>query len=73
MRSRDHGAHWEDAGLPGPVQSSAWCVATNPADPHLIFAATALGQYFRSRDGGETWMALPRRLAETRALAWVPT
>jgi photosystem II stability/assembly factor-like uncharacterized protein len=73
MRSRDHGAHWQDADLPGPLQSSAWCVATNPADPNLIFAATALGQYFRSRDGGETWTALPRRLTETRALAWVPT
>jgi photosystem II stability/assembly factor-like uncharacterized protein len=73
MRSRDHGAHWEDAGLPGPLQSSAWCVATNPADHNLIFAATALGQYYRSRDGGETWSALPRRLTETRALAWVPT
>ena len=55
MRSRDHGAHWEDAKLPGELQSSAWCVATNPADPKLIFAATALGQYFRSTDGGESW------------------
>jgi photosystem II stability/assembly factor-like uncharacterized protein len=72
MRSRDHGAHWEDAKLPGELQSSAWCVATNPADPQLIFAATALGQYFRSQDGGESWTALPRRLTETRALAWVP-
>ena len=72
MRSRDHGAHWEDAKLPGELQSSAWCVATNPADPNLIFVATALGQYFRSTDGGESWTALPRRLTETRALAWVP-
>ena len=72
MRSRDHGAHWEDARLPGETQSSAWCVATNPADPNLIFAATALGQYYRSTDGGENWAALPRRLTETRALAWVP-
>ncbi|MGB9369125.1 MAG: hypothetical protein WCE79_24235 [Xanthobacteraceae bacterium] len=73
MRSRDHGAHWEDARLPGKLESSAWCVATNAADPKLIFATTALGQYFRSQDGGESWTALPRRLTETRALAWVPT
>jgi hypothetical protein len=72
MRSRDHGAHWEDARLPGELQSSAWCVATNPSDPNLIFVATALGQYFRSTDGGESWTTLPRRLTETRALAWVP-
>ena len=72
MRSRDHGVHWEDAGLPGKLESSVWTVATNAADPKLIFAATALGQYFRSSDGGESWTALPRRLAETRALTWVP-
>ena len=72
MRSRDHGAHWEDAKLPGKLESSAWVVATNAADPKLIFVATALGQYFRSADGGENWTALPRRLTETRALAWVP-
>jgi photosystem II stability/assembly factor-like uncharacterized protein len=72
MVSRDHGAHFDDARLPGELQSSAWCVATHPADPQLIFASTALGQYFRSRDGGESWTALPRRLTETRALAWVP-
>lgn len=73
MRSRDYGAHWEDTKLPAKLESSAWCVATNAADPKLIFAATALGQYFRSQDGGENWTALPRRLTETRALAWVPT
>jgi len=28
-------------------------------------------QYFRSDDGGESWEALPRRLTETRALAWI--
>jgi photosystem II stability/assembly factor-like uncharacterized protein len=71
LRSRDCGRHWEDAGLPGSVESAAWLVATNPADPELLFASTALGQYFRSTDGGESWVALPRRLAETRALAWV--
>jgi photosystem II stability/assembly factor-like uncharacterized protein len=72
MRSRDYGANWEDARLPGEPQSSVWAIATNKADPNLIFATTALGQYFRSSDGGESWAALPRRLTETRALAWVP-
>jgi photosystem II stability/assembly factor-like uncharacterized protein len=72
LRSRDHGAHWEDARLPGKLESSAWCVATNRADPKLLFASAALGQYYRSTDGGEHWQALPRRLGETRALVWVP-
>lgn len=72
LRSRDHGEHWEDAGLPGKLESSAWCVATNKADPKLLFASAALGQYYRSTDGGDHWEALPRRLGETRALIWVP-
>jgi photosystem II stability/assembly factor-like uncharacterized protein len=72
LRTRDYGEHWEDAGLPGKLDSSAWLLATHASDPQLLFAATALGQYFRSRDGGESWTALPRRLTETRALAWVP-
>lgn len=72
MRSRDSGFHWEDAGLPGKLFSSVWCIATNAADPKLIFATTCFGQYFRSTDGGDTWTMLPRPLGETRALAWVP-
>ena len=72
LRTRDYGEHWENAGLPGDLQSSAWLVATNPVEPNLLFASSALGQYFRSDDGGESWAALPRRLTETRALAWIP-
>jgi photosystem II stability/assembly factor-like uncharacterized protein len=71
-RSRDCGAHWEDAGLPGEVESSVYWLAVNPADPSLIFAAATLGQLYRSTDGGESWTALKRRLGEIRALAWLP-
>ena len=72
FRSRDRGAHWEDAGLPGEVESSVYFLAVNPADPKLIFAAATLGQIYRSTDGGESWTALKRRLGEIRALAWLP-
>jgi photosystem II stability/assembly factor-like uncharacterized protein len=71
-RSRDHGVHWEDAGLPAPVESSLYFLAVNVADPMLIFAAATLGQLYRSTDGGETWTALKRRLGEIRCLAWLP-
>lgn len=71
-RSRDNGAHWEDAGLPGEVESSCYFLAVNAADPNLIFAAATLGQIYRSTDGGETWTAITRRLSEIRALAWMP-
>ena len=72
LRSRDHGKTWEDAGLPGEVQSTVYTIATHPADPNLIFAATNLGQIYRSTDGGETWTPLKRRLGEIRALTWIP-
>jgi photosystem II stability/assembly factor-like uncharacterized protein len=72
FRSRNYGADWEDAGLPGEVESSAYFLATNPADPNLVYTAATLGQIYRSIDGGENWTALKRRLGEIRALAWLP-
>jgi len=72
LRSRDHGAHWEEAGLPGEILSTPWCVATDPADPSLLFVSTCLGQVFRSSDGGESWTKARRQLGETRALLWAP-
>ena len=72
FRSRNHGADWEAAGLPGEAESSVYFLAVNPADPQLIFAAANLGQLWRSNDGGENWTALKRRLGEIRALAWLP-
>jgi photosystem II stability/assembly factor-like uncharacterized protein len=68
LRSRDWGASWEDAGLPGEVNSTPWCIASSPADPSLLFVATNLGQLFRSTDGGESWVKLRRELGEIRAL-----
>jgi photosystem II stability/assembly factor-like uncharacterized protein len=71
-RSRDHGKSWKAVPLPGEVESSLYFLATNPADPSLMFAASAPGQFYRTTDGGETWVRLPRRLGEVRAIAWVP-
>lgn len=72
MRSRDHGETWEDAGLDSDTMSTPWCVATNPADPNLIFVCTIFGKLYRSVDGGESWTKLPRELGETRSLIWLP-
>ena len=72
LRSRDGGGRWEDAGLPGELNSTPWCVAVNPADPMLIFTCTNLGQLYRSEDGGETWVKLRRELGEIRSLLWRP-
>lgn len=72
-RSRDFGATWQDARLPGQVQSSLYFFACDRHDPTLLFASTSLGQFYRSADAGETWTELPRRLGEIRALLLVPT
>ena len=72
LRSRDLGATWEDAKLPGRTNSTPWTVATNEADPMLLFACTNLGQLFRSTDGGENWTKLERELGEVRTLLWHP-
>ena len=72
LRSRDWGETWEDAGLPQPVNSTIWSIATHPADPMLIFCCTIFGQVFRSTDGGETWTKLARELGELRMIAWAP-
>ena len=72
LRSRDNGDSWEDAGLPGGLNSTPWCIATHPADPMLIFTVTNLGQLFRSSDGGESWTRLAREFGEVRSMAWQP-
>jgi photosystem II stability/assembly factor-like uncharacterized protein len=72
FRSRDGGATWHEAALPGRVESSLYFLAAHAADPALLFAAATLGQLWRSRDGGESWELLAARLPEIRALLWLP-
>ncbi|HUN49490.1 MAG TPA: hypothetical protein VMU42_00155, partial [Candidatus Sulfotelmatobacter sp.] len=70
--SRDHGAEWRDARLPGELNSTPWCLASNAADTDLLFVATNLGQLFRSQDGGRSWTKLKREFGEIRAINWQP-
>lgn len=70
LRSRDHGLHWSPVRLPGDLNSTVWCIATDVSDPMLIMVATNLGQLFRSRDGGESWERMPHEFGEIRALHW---
>ncbi|QQS14811.1 MAG: hypothetical protein IPK81_12055 [Rhodospirillales bacterium] len=72
LRSRDHGKHWDDAGLPGELNSTPWTIATHPSDPKLMFVCSNLGQIFRSTDGGESWTRLKREFGEVRSTVWQP-
>ncbi len=72
LRSRDWGASWEPIPLDPAPNSTIWSIATNPADPALMFFCTIMGQLWRSDDGGERWQKLRRELGELRMLAWEP-
>jgi hypothetical protein len=72
FKSDNSGRSWSDVRLPGSVESSVYFLATHPADSNLVFAAATLGQLYRSDDGGSNWIALPQRLNEIRAIAWLP-
>ncbi len=51
-RSEDAGARWTPAaGCP----KNAVAVAVNPKRPTEVYAVTAEGRMFMSRDGGQTW------------------
>jgi photosystem II stability/assembly factor-like uncharacterized protein len=72
LRSRDHGATWQDASLPGETNSTPWCVASHADRPEVVFTVTNLGQLYRSLDGGDTWHKLRREFGEVRSMALIP-
>ena len=72
LRSRNAGASWDDAGLPGPLNSTPWCVAASSSAPDLLFVPTNLGQLFRSTDRGRSWTKLAREFGEVRSAALLP-
>ena len=57
--SRDDGATWDTAELPGPLKSTVFAIATNPRLPRHIHCATKNGGVFSSTDRGELWLHLP--------------
>ncbi len=72
LKSDDWGETWEGAKLPATTNSTVWSIATNSADPDLVYACTNLGQMFRSSDGGSSWNKLPREFGEIRCMLWHP-
>ncbi len=71
-RSRDGGATWEPAAMPGRANSTLWNFAVHSADPALVYAASVSGEVYRSTDAGASWEKLAREFGEVRALAWAP-
>jgi photosystem II stability/assembly factor-like uncharacterized protein len=71
LRSTDFGKTWQDVGLPGTINSTPWCVASQASCPQTVFTVTNLGQLFRSTDGGAQWIKLEREFGEVRAMALI--
>lgn len=71
-RSDDGGSTWRLAAMPGRSNSTMWNFAVHRANPQLVYASSVSGEVYRSTDGGDTWVKLPREFGEIRALAWTP-
>jgi photosystem II stability/assembly factor-like uncharacterized protein len=70
--SKDSGATWKAATMPGCANSTIWNFAVHAADPSLIYASSVAGEIYRSQDGGDSWTKLEREFGEIRGLAWAP-
>jgi photosystem II stability/assembly factor-like uncharacterized protein len=67
--SRDAGRTWSAATLPTPPNSTIWTFATSAAAPDRMFAASVLGQLYRSDNGGASWQRCPHEFGEIRTVA----
>ncbi|MFQ6027275.1 MAG: WD40/YVTN/BNR-like repeat-containing protein, partial [Dehalococcoidia bacterium] len=72
QRSTDGGETWETRPLPVEPNSNIWSLATHPADPNLVLAASLFGEIYSSSDAGDSWRKLKREFSEVGAMAWVP-
>jgi len=58
--------------LPVEPNSNIWSLATHPAAPNLVLAASLFGEIYSSSDAGDSWQKLKREFSEVGALAWAP-
>jgi len=71
FKSVDGGASWLEADL-GLRGIEFYDVKASPADPELLYAATAAG-IFKSADGGANWAPLPAGSPQASLLAIAPS
>ena len=57
-RSDDHGAHWQEVGVPDRGQP-VWSFLFHPRDPDVMFVGYENCEIYRSEDAGRTWKPLP--------------
>jgi photosystem II stability/assembly factor-like uncharacterized protein len=71
-RSRDGGRTWDAAPLPVEPNSVIYWMATHPAVPNAIVAASLYGYIYVSDDGGESWQKMRKEFGEVRSVALMP-
>lgn len=72
QRSRDGGETWESASLPAMPNSVVYALATHPALPDTIVAASLFGHVFLTGDGGGSWQKVAREFGEVRSVCVTP-
>ena len=71
-KSADGGEHWRllpDTGkkalrITGEKGKSIRCIAVDPADGKIVYAASPAGKVCKSTDGGETWKTVYEKASE---------
>src|SRR4051812_20261918 len=65
-KSVDAGEHWtvipetgkKDLRITGEKNRSVRCIAVDPADGNIVYAASPSGKIYKSQDGGQTWTTI---------------
>jgi photosystem II stability/assembly factor-like uncharacterized protein len=71
-KSKDGGENWlllpqtgpKDLRLTGEKEKSIRCVAVDPTDGKVVYAASPAGKVCKSTDGGQTWKAVYEKKAD---------
>jgi len=71
-RATDGGATWETRPLPVEPNANLWSLATPPAAPQRVLAASLCGELYASHEAGDSWQKLKRECSEIGALVWAP-
>jgi photosystem II stability/assembly factor-like uncharacterized protein len=72
LRSDNGGQSWRRLELPARPNATMWSLATHPADPGRVVAASLFGEVYVTEDAGESWRKIAREFGEIRTAAWLP-